>query len=392
MRAVSGTAARTANVIGAGIGGLAAAIALRRAGWNVRVFERASSPRELGFALMLAPNALASLRELGVADSVLGRGVTPRHVEIRRPDGHVLRHIDLAGLIGPSGPRAVMALRQDLHGALVAALGLDAIELNAVATGVIHRPTAAIATFADGRHVAGDLLVGADGAGSVVRRTLHPQEGPPRHSPYVAVRGVAHDAARVLDGLDAVTYLGQGVEASLARASATSVYWYLSLLAADTRAERDPRVVLERHAAGFDAQFKSVAHASDDLRFDDLVDRAPMSSWGSGPITLLGDAAHPMLPHAGQGAAQALEDAVGLALALRGTSEIPAALRRYERVRARRTGGFVKLARRIARVSTTRSRMIGDLRDTAVRLMPERLIVGAFSRAGERDPNAALRE
>lgn len=79
--------ARTALIVGAGIGGLSAGIALRQAGWHVRIFERADTPRELGFGLGLAPNAVAALRELGVADAVLARGFVPRRGEVRRMDG-----------------------------------------------------------------------------------------------------------------------------------------------------------------------------------------------------------------------------------------------------------------------------------------------------------------
>jgi 2-polyprenyl-6-methoxyphenol hydroxylase-like FAD-dependent oxidoreductase len=86
--------ARTALVVGAGIGGLAAALALRRAGWTVRVLEKAASPRELGFALSLAPNAVAALRELGVADAVIRGGYAARRVEFRAGGGRVLRRVD----------------------------------------------------------------------------------------------------------------------------------------------------------------------------------------------------------------------------------------------------------------------------------------------------------
>jgi 2-polyprenyl-6-methoxyphenol hydroxylase-like FAD-dependent oxidoreductase len=82
---------RVALIVGAGIGGLSAAIALRQAGWNIRVFERAASPRELGFGLALAPNAMAALQDLGVADVVSARGFIPRRGEFRRPDGTVLK-------------------------------------------------------------------------------------------------------------------------------------------------------------------------------------------------------------------------------------------------------------------------------------------------------------
>ncbi len=109
----------TALIVGAGIGGLSAGVALQRAGWRVRIFERAPSPRELGFGLALAPNAMAALRELGVADAVKSQSAEPRRAEARRPDGTVLKRVELPP--GALGGPTVVALRPALHGALLAA-------------------------------------------------------------------------------------------------------------------------------------------------------------------------------------------------------------------------------------------------------------------------------
>ena len=92
---------RRALIVGAGIGGLAAGVALRRAGWDIRIYEKAASPRELGFGVLLAPNALAALRELQVADAVTRTSPAPGQVEIRRLDGHVVRRFN-AQIGGPS--------------------------------------------------------------------------------------------------------------------------------------------------------------------------------------------------------------------------------------------------------------------------------------------------
>src|SRR5262245_56450522 len=118
-----------ALIVGAGIGGLAAAIALRRAGLGVRVFEQAKDPREIGFALLLAPNAMSALRQLGVADEVRAAGVVLTRGEMRRPDGHVLRRIDATKVSAALGEDSVCLLRPALHGALLRALGDGALEL-----------------------------------------------------------------------------------------------------------------------------------------------------------------------------------------------------------------------------------------------------------------------
>jgi 2-polyprenyl-6-methoxyphenol hydroxylase-like FAD-dependent oxidoreductase len=126
------------------------------------------------------------------------------------------------------------------------------------------------------------------------------------------------------------------------------------------------------------------------MRFDELFVREPLSAWGRGRVTLLGDAAHPVLPHTGQGAAQALEDAVALGLALNDPLSIEESLRTYERVRMPRTRKFIKLGPRIARATTTRSAIVRGVRTAAIKLLPEALL--SLSTIGSKsDPHRELR-
>ena len=235
---------RTAVIVGAGIGGLAAGVALRRAGWEIRIVERAASPGELGFALALAPNALNALREIGVIDAVARDGVEVRIFELRRADGAVLKRIDFGA--SPGAARSLITLRPALHGALLDAAGADALLLGREAESVVSSQAGVEVRLADGRQVRGDVAIGADGVGSVIRRWLHPGEPPARASGYYALRGVTHDAAEGLGDVNAVVYLGDGIEAGLARASASSVYWYLSLVDELVPGEAAPEAILDR--------------------------------------------------------------------------------------------------------------------------------------------------
>ena len=384
---------RSALVVGAGIGGLAAGAALRRAGWHVRIFERASEPRALGFGLSLAPNAVQALRELGLAERLLAEGCVVGHVEIRRPDGRVLKRFNVAAELADAV--AVFALRPALHGALLDATPPETLILARDAVAFEASGARVVLHFKDGQSESGDVLVGADGVGSTIRSLLHPDEPPPRRSGYFAVRGVAHNAASSLGQMSAVAYLGHGIEAATLRASRDGVYWYISILAEDvSRLTTDPCTVLERCATLLDDGFRRVVQATrpDDLRVDELLDRDPIDRWGSGRVTLLGDAAHPMLPHTGQGAAQALEDAVALGLALTPDEDPVPALRTYESVRSKRTRALVKRGRRIARFTTTKSSIIGLLRAGAIRLMPPRAAAAGFLLARRTDPHRALRK
>jgi 2-polyprenyl-6-methoxyphenol hydroxylase-like FAD-dependent oxidoreductase len=382
-----------ALVTGAGIGGLAAGIALRQAGWEVRILERSPVPRTIGFGLMLAPNAVAALRELGVEQTVRASAIVPGRAEIRRPDGRVLRRIDVRRFASADRMLAV-TLRPPLHDALLNAAGTDRVSAGAEVVGFTASDAVVSVRLADGRTAHGDLLIGADGVGSVVRRFLHPNEPPPRRSGYLAIRGVAHGAGDALGDLDAVSYLGGGLECATVRAGAGAIYWYVALLAEDLPADlRQPRAALEHLTSAFDPSFRAITEASrpDDIRLDELFDRDPGGAWGTGPVTLLGDAAHPMLPHTGQGAAQALEDSVALGLALSGGGSVDAALRRYEQVRGKRTAALVRRGRRIARVTTTHRRFVEAVRDGAIRLMPDWVLLASFALGGRADPHRRLR-
>jgi 2-polyprenyl-6-methoxyphenol hydroxylase-like FAD-dependent oxidoreductase len=377
---------RTAVIVGAGIGGLSAGLAIRRAGWNIRIIERAESPRELGYGLGLAPNAIAALRELGVADVVLSRSFVPRRGELRRLDGTVLKRAELpAGALG--GP-LVMALRPALHGALLDAVGPDAIALSTAATGFTvsrGRVRVQVRTGTRDDVTEGDLLVGADGVGSVIRQTLHPSQPPPRASGIVAVRGVVHDALQHLGDRDAIYYLGRGVESMVIRAGTSGIYWFVSfarkLMAAGLR---DPAQLVARLSSQFDESWRAVTSATTDLRYDELVDRDPLLFWGTDAVTLLGDAAHPLLPHTGQGAAQALVDAVALGKALAADVSIEPALRSYERERLGKTAALVAQGRRTARVMRMTNPMGCRLREVAVRLMPIQQFVKLYVRINRR--------
>ena len=383
-----------ALIVGAGIGGLAAGIALRRAGWRIQILERSPVHRAIGFALGLAPNAMTALRELGVEETVRAHAIAPIHAELRRPDGRVLKRIDLSRMSGRE-QQTMIVMRPVLHGALADSVGREHIRFDCEVAGVDLSNSRVTAKLSDGRCAEGDLLVGADGVASAVRRWLLPDEPPPRRSGYWAVRGAAYDADGPLGDLDAVAYLGDGMESMTVRASHNGIYWYLSILASDLPANTlNAKTVFESLTTGFEGRYHAITRATkdEDIRLDELFDRDPIDRWGAGPVTLLGDAAHPMLPHTGQGAAQALEDAVALGLALSKNAPAERALRAYERVRTRRTGAIVRQGRRIARVTTTHAPVIRRLRDTAIRLVPDAVIAGALALGGRRDPHQALRQ
>jgi 2-polyprenyl-6-methoxyphenol hydroxylase-like FAD-dependent oxidoreductase len=363
-------------------------VALRRRGWQVRIYERAAQARELGFGLLLAPNALAALRELQVAGALAGASVSAGAVEIRRLSGALVRRFGR-----PLGGGAVVALRSELHGALLDAIEDASLTFGSEAAAVSDDGATVTLHRRDGRSDTAAVLIGADGVASAVRRTLHPNEPAARPSGYTALRGVAYNAIGHLGSLQAVAYFDDGIEVAMVRAGAQAdaVYWYCSLLSADLPPPATAETIARDLSRRCDSTLRGVVEATEieDMRLDPLLQRDPLATWGSGRITLLGDAAHPVLPHTGQGAAQALEDAVALGLALDGTTPTEEALRRYERIRGRRTRSFVRLGPRIARMTTSHSRMIDLLRTAVIRIVPEALAARAGYGSG--DPHKALR-
>lgn len=372
---------------------MAAGLALRRAGWHVRIFERARHARELGFALLLAPNAIAALGELGVAEEVVAATVAPTAAEIRRSDGRLLRRIDVADSRVAIGGIPRVALRTILHGRLLDAVGRDAVTLGAPVTSVSTVGDRPSITLTSGDQVQGDVVVGADGVHSVVRRVLHPDEEPPRACGIRALRGVVRGTNHFQAGLDGTLYLGLGVEAAAVKAAADVTYFYVSCrdsLVSDVAPE--PAAMLTRARELLDDPFRRLTSSvdADDLRVDDLVDRSPLPHWGTGRVTLLGDAAHPLLPQTGQGAAQALEDAVALGRVLQRDSDPMTALRRYEQVRARRTATLLVQGRRFAATMRSTSPTLAFVRDNAVRLVPKWMVVAAYVMGQRIDPYRGL--
>ncbi len=337
-------------VVGGGIGGLAAAAFLHRAGLTATVYEQAGEIREIGAGLVVAPNAVRMIRRLGRIGQFQKTAV-PLEVgwEFRRwQDGRVLFSQRMgAECARLYGEWCYTAHRADLLDTLLAAVPEPGPRLGARCVAVRRVGDGAELSFADGSTAAADVVIGADGTHSVVREAVLRGAAPeaPRFSGVCAYRCLVPAELAPEFALRPVQtlWLGPGhhfvhYPISAGRyvnvvAFAPAHDWRIESWTAEGRIED-----LRAEFAGWDTQLASLVAAADRTGRWALLDRDPLPRWADGPIAVTGDAAHPMFPFLGQGAAQAIEDAAVLAGCLAGDpGDPPTALRRYEALRKPRT-------------------------------------------------------
>jgi 2-polyprenyl-6-methoxyphenol hydroxylase-like FAD-dependent oxidoreductase len=351
-----------ATVIGAGIGGLAAAIALRRAGCDVTVHEADESISELGAGISIWPNGIRALRALRL-DALVDDSQVPRvSGALRRADGTVLADFGADVIAQRYGEPLIGLHRRDLHEALLEAFGHEGIRRGSRLIDIEDD----VLRFADGDSDHPDLAVGADGLRSVARGSLI-ADVEPRDSAIVAFRGVSPAPPEVPAG----EWWGEESVAGLLPLRGDLVYWYVAHRVSEAAPEPE-RSELEHRTREFAAPLREIVAATptEEVLLHRLFDRPPERTWSSQRTTLLGDAAHPMLPFLGQGACSALEDAVALGEAVAISSTIPAALAEYEQRRVRRTTTLVQGSRRAASLVLSPSRLGRRLRNALVARIP----------------------
>jgi len=353
------------GIIGAGIGGLAAALALQRAGFRPRVLEQAPVLAEVGAGISLSPSAAHALNYLGLAETLRTKAYHPedqcvRHYEDARPLSWINRG---QSLIDKYGERYYLIHRADLHDALAAAVRANdptAIELNRRCRRVRQDDSArdghgVDVEFEDGSHRHFDALVGADGSRSIVRHEIF---GPlePQYTGYIAWRGLVPMSLvppEILQPPSGV-FLGPGhlVNRYPVRSGELLNFVAFAERKAWTEEGWSIRSTVEELLQEFTGWTPWV------LRFMELVppnqlykwglfDREPLASWTQGRVTLMGDAAHPVLPFLGHGAVLAIEDGLVLARAVAAADTIEEAFARYEAARRERAA-FVVLESRKA--------------------------------------------
>jgi salicylate hydroxylase len=329
-------------VVGGGIGGVATAAALRQHGVEAQVYEQAPQLKEVGAGVALHPNGVRMLRRLGLGEAVARLGARWIDPQFRRFDG------TLVAPWWPSGEGERIEI-YGMHRADLLQMLLDQLPSSVIHAG--HRCVAldqdgreAHLTFADGSTVTADAVIAADGIHSTLQRYVT-EPSPPLPSGSVAYRGIISAASVGWPAGTMRNWLGPGKHFLVFPVRANQLLNYVGFVASGelTReswsAPGDP-AALSREFVGWDPMVEAILAEVRTCFWWGLYDREPLARWTSGRLTLLGDAAHPMLPHVGQGANQAIEDAVALATILEGVEppDVPLALQRYERLRRAHAG------------------------------------------------------
>ncbi len=341
-------------IAGAGIGGLTAALGLRRRGFSVSIFEQADELKEIGAGVTISPNASRIFEELGLLDTLLKSAVRPvRHVNRNYATGEIIDQMPARETIRAKfGGEYFQIHRADLHTALaeaVQALDGEPIHLGCRFTELEETPSGIIARFANGREARGDVLIGCDGVKSIVRKQLF-KTPDPRFLGYVAWRGTV-DTKTLPPNLlapESTGYLGPDGHVLSYLVRRGELLNYVVFAKRDAWTDEGWSVPadiedLKREFTGWHPNVLSLfAHTPPDECFKwGLFGRAPLETWVKGRAALLGDAAHPILPFLGQGAGMAIEDGMILARSFEAASDWPEALRRYEAARKPRVDEVV---------------------------------------------------
>jgi salicylate hydroxylase len=351
-------------IIGGGIGGLAAALALEQRGAEVIVTEQSSQLSEIGAGLNLTPNAIKAFRALGLEDRINAIGAGSEFLVIRSwKNGRYISRVRRGDLREKFGAPNLTVHRADLLSVLANALKATDIRLGKRCVAVEARKDSAVARFADDSEIEADIIVGADGIHSAVRRSLFGADVP-RFTGCICWRGMApaeavpHDI-NTTDGTMWMGPHGHVVHYPVRRGELINIVAHFDSDAWTEESWTRECDVAEPAAAyaGWHSALTRLFPCSTRWYKWALYDRDPLEKWSKGRVTLLGDSAHAMLPYLGQGAAMAIEDGCVLAATIvRQAGDLDAALLTYEQLRAPRTKAAVLGSRARARENHLTSR------------------------------------
>ncbi len=359
-------------VIGAGIAGLATAVALQRHGHDVTVLESRPDTAS-GAGISIWPNALAALDHIGLGDAVREAGGRVTAGALRWRDGTWLRRPSRERMVKALGEPLVVVRRSALNDVLAGALASGTLHTGVTVKEIELTPDGVRMTLSDSTTRQAAAVVGADGTHSVVARYLN---GPlrNRYAGYTAWRGIADCA---IDPDLAGETLGAGIECGHVPLGPDHTYWFATERAPEGRQAAEGELAyLQAKLASWAEPLPALLAATDPdvVLHNDLYDRDEARAWAKGPIVLVGDAAHPMRPHLGQGGCQGLEDAAILADFVDQTDDVSAAFARFAKFRRPRVRALVRESALLGKIVNLRPAFLSAAATRASALVPEAVL------------------
>lgn len=341
-----------AVVVGAGMGGMSAAIALKQLGVDVEVYEQVTENKPVGAAISVWSNGVKCLNHLGLEKETAGLGGTMDSMSyVDGFSGDIMCRFSMQPLIDEVGQRPYPIARAELQQMLMDAYGYDDIHFGKKMVAVHDGPDRATVEFADGSTDSADIVIGADGAKSLTREYVLGGPVTRRYAGYVNFNGLVEVDEKIGPATEWTTYVGDSRRVSVMPVAGNRFYFFFDVpMPQGVPFERGTaREVLAAEFAGWAPGVQTLIAKLDPATTNrvEILDLDPFDTWVRGRVAVLGDAAHNTTPDIGQGGCSAMEDAIALQFAFRDHPDDPiAALSAYESARTERAGELVLRARK----------------------------------------------
>lgn len=362
------------SILGAGIAGVTTAIALQQAGYSTRLLEAAAAIKPVGAGLGLGANAMLAFKKLGMMEEVVQAGRVLPSFSIFDRKGKLITRTDSKRLNAKYGISNFTIHRAALHQLLLSKIDPQSILLNKKAIDVIQHENSVSILFENGSRLDTEFLVVADGINSLARKKLLPAVMP-RYAGYTCWRAVINNATLQL--AESSETWGTAGRFGIVPLADNKIYWFACVNAEhnDERFKNFGVSDIVNHFKDFHQPIPALLEETrnEDLIWGDIIDIKPISRFAFGNILLIGDAAHATTPNLGQGACQAIEDAVILGSELGKTPDIKLAFKNFEQRRLKRTAFITNSSWTIGKVAQLENNLLAGLRNLAFRLTPDRV-------------------
>lgn len=360
------------TIVGAGIGGLTAAIALKKRGFEVEIFESAPEFKRAGSGINLAMNAMQVYRELGVYDDILSAANYTNVMKSVTPELKTIAIVDFKKLEPEFGVKNVAIHRATLHEILLKHLDDTPVHLGKSLASLHQNSETVTLEFKDGSTHESDLVIGADGIHSAVRNSIFTQTEL-RDAQQLCWRGISKANVDPSYKTELNEAWGKGSRFGFVRIDDDSIYWYAlidkNLL---KLGETNPQEYFKDYHTLVQQIIKETP--TSDIIFNEIWDLNPIEKWYQGNVCLLGDAAHATTPNMGQGACQAVESAMTLSLCLSEENTREKAFERYQKMRKEKAVGVVKSSWRLGKIAQSSNPFTIFIRNVITRIIPKSVV------------------